>query len=140
MRLSVSSFVTVSLPMMTTALLASRSSTMTKSPGLDGLISAQTDQQVMINLDIGQEGDTSRFAVKGMTLNLKSCVPDYQAVAMPGINGPHPNLSTGHRALEILQEGEFVSMKGTQTVKTLNGSWELVWKKTDQPRREADCR
>ena len=44
------------------------------------------------------------------------------------MNGPNPNLSTGARVLDILNEGEFVDRMGTKVVKALKGCWEMVWR------------
>jgi hypothetical protein len=109
-----------------------------RKPGLKELVEAQQDVRVNINLDIGGKDDTTRLAVSGMVFDLTKNTADYEHVAMPGTNGPHPQLSSGIRGLNLIKEGQFVSLKGTQLVKTLKGCWELIWKK-DAPAGAVLC-
>lgn len=97
--------------------------------GLKAIADAQPTQKVAINLDIGQEGAESRLAITGMKIDLHNDHADYEHVAMPGKNGPHPNLSSDVRKLSLVKEGEFISLTGTKMVKAIKGCWELVWKK-----------
>jgi hypothetical protein len=97
--------------------------------GLKAIADAQPTQQIAINLDIGPEGAESRLAIMGMTVDLHNDQADYEHVAMPGKNGPHPNLSSGIRKLNVVKEGEFISLTGAKMVKAIKGCWELVWKK-----------
>jgi hypothetical protein len=96
--------------------------------GLKQLIEPLTDQRVAVTLEIGKAEDSSRLAVKGMVLDI--CVdtpgPEYDHVKMPGINGPHPNLSAGIRRLDFVQEGSFISHTGMKHVKAEKGCWEMV--------------
>eukprot|EP00339_Tiarina_fusa_P011682 CAMPEP_0117032932 /NCGR_PEP_ID=MMETSP0472-20121206/23571_1 /TAXON_ID=693140 ORGANISM="Tiarina fusus, Strain LIS" /NCGR_SAMPLE_ID=MMETSP0472 /ASSEMBLY_ACC=CAM_ASM_000603 /LENGTH=249 /DNA_ID=CAMNT_0004741713 /DNA_START=107 /DNA_END=853 /DNA_ORIENTATION=- len=101
----------------------------TQKPGLTQLVDAQGEQTLSVTLDIGKEGSESRMAVKGMVLGLHNDKPDYEHVAMPGKNGPNPKLSSGIRALNMIQEGHFISKVGTELVHTLKGCWEMVWRK-----------
>ena len=101
-------------------------------PGLIELVDAQPDQRFSVNLDIGNDKDASRLAIKGMVLDLSKEDAVNEHVAMPGKNGPHPKLSSGIRHLELVEEGSFVSLMGTQVVKALKGCWEMVWRK-DSP-------
>ena len=110
------------------------------------------DLKLVINLDIGDDGSTgdageggrddyyssaattttnTRFVIKDMTINLKNVMPksDDHVIPMPGINGPHPNLSSGRRMLEVLNEGEFVTMDGVQHLQVSKPTWEMIWKK-----------
>jgi len=68
------------------------------------------------------------MSVTGMTLELRNVDPSYAHPAMPGVDGPHPELSTGAKALDVVRDGSFVSLQGTKHVSLLNGCWELVWK------------
>lgn len=105
-------------------------SPMTVKPGLSELVDSLPGRRVSINLNIGQEGDTSRLAISGMVLDLiRDSADAIEHVAMPGKNGPHPNLSSGIRRLNLVEEGSFVSLMGTQAVKTVKGCWEMVWRK-----------
>jgi len=101
----------------------------TVKAGLASLADALLTQKVAINLDIGQEGSESRLSITGMTIDLHNDHADYDHVAMPGKNGPHPKLSSGIRKLNLIKEGEFVNIGGSQLVKAIKGCWELVWKK-----------
>jgi hypothetical protein len=99
-------------------------------PGLRELVDAQPDQRLSLNLNIGKEGDSSRLAITGMVLDLnRDNADENEHVSMPGKNGPHPKLSSGIRRLNLIKEGSFISMKGTEVVKTLKGGWEMVWRK-----------
>ena len=111
-----------------------------KCPNLDGILqSFDLDQKLMINLDVGDTsalsggGAAAGFVVKGMTLKLRNEIPnkhEQDIIAMPGINGPHPNLSSGPRRLDLVDDGHFVSMEGVQHVVPHrdNCAWEMVWK------------
>jgi hypothetical protein len=108
-------------------------SPLTVKPGLSELVDSQPGQRLSINLDIGQKGDASRLAISGMVLDLiRDSADTIDHVAMPGKNGPHPKLSSGIRCLNLVKEGSFVSVLGTQVVKTMKGCWEMVWRK-DSP-------
>ncbi len=116
-----------------TAMLATSGSGFLFEPsvkvGLKAIADAQQTQKVAINLDIGQEGAESRLAITGMMVDLHNDDADYDHVAMPGKNGPHPKLSSGIRKLNLTKEGEFISLTGSKMVKAIKGCWELVWKK-----------
>lgn len=97
--------------------------------GLKAIVDAQPTQKLAINMDIGKEGTNSRLAITGMMVDLHSTSAAYEHVAMPGENGPHPQLSSGSRKLDLLKQGEFVSLTGSKLVNAIKGCWELVWKK-----------
>lgn len=107
-------------------------------PGLDKIIETQTDQQFSIDMDIGNDGDDARIAIKGLKLELKKDEAKYDHVAMPGKNGPNSNLSSGVMALDLIKEGSFINQMGTQIVKTIKGCWEVVWRK-DAPAGALIC-
>jgi hypothetical protein len=99
-------------------------------PGLRELVDAQPDQRLSLHLNIGREGDASRLTITGMVLDLnRDNADENEHVSMPGKNGPHPKLSSGIRRLNLIKEGSFISMMGTEVVKTLKGCWEMVWRK-----------
>jgi hypothetical protein len=103
--------------------------TVIRRPGLDQVVESQTDQRVAVSLDIGTpEEHSSRLAVKGLVLDLKNELPSESHVKMPGYNGPHPNLSSGIRRLDLVEEGSFISQTGKNIVSILNGCWEFVWR------------
>jgi hypothetical protein len=98
-------------------------------PGLVQMIEAQTEQRLSVTLNIGKEGDSSRLPIKGMIFDLHKEPAQYEHVPMPGIDGPHPELSSGARRLDLIKEGHYSGMSGLQEVRTLKGCWEMVWKK-----------
>lgn len=104
----------------------------TVKAGLKAIADAIPTQKVAINLDIGQEGAETRLAITGMMIDLHTDEANYDHVAMPGKNGPHPKLSSGIRKLDLIKEGQFINLGGSQLVKAVKGCWELVWKK-DSP-------
>jgi hypothetical protein len=111
---------------------------MMQKPGLTQLVDSQKEQTLSVTLDIGKEGGESRMAVKGLILGLYNEAPDYDHVAMPGHNGPHPKMSSGIRKMNLIQEGHFISKLGTELVHTLKGCWEMVWRK-DAPAGALIC-
>lgn len=103
------------------------------NPALKTFAESATGVRFDIRLDVtgsknNRANDRSQMSIGGMTLELRNVDPSYVHPAMPGINGPHPQLSTGAKALDIVREGSFVSLQGTKHVSLLNGCWELVWK------------
>jgi hypothetical protein len=111
---------------------------MITKPGLLQLVEAQTDQRLSVTLVIGKEGDSSRLPIKGMVFDLHKEHAQYEHVPMPGIDGPHPNLSSGARRLDLIKEGHYSGMSGSQEVRTLKGCWEMVWRK-DSPAGSLLC-
>lgn len=101
----------------------------TIKPGLVQMIEAQTEQRLTVTLNIGKDGDSSRLPIKGMVFDLHTEPAQYEHVPMPGIDGPHPMLSSGARRLDLIKEGHYSGMSGTQEVRTLKGCWEMVWRK-----------
>jgi len=104
----------------------------------NNVVDTQTPQKVSINMDIGTPDAISRLAISGMTLDLHNEPANYDHVVMPGFNGPHPKLSSGVKKLDLLKQGEFVSLAGAKTVRALKGCWEMVWKK-DSPAGALVC-
>jgi hypothetical protein len=99
-------------------------------PGLIDMVNVQKDFKLNIVLSIGDNKvGASQIAIRGMEFDLHKEKPDYDHVKLPGINGPHPNLSTGARKLSMIREGEFIDGMGINLVKTLKGCWEMVWRK-----------
>eukprot|EP00545_Synedropsis_sp_CCMP1620_P003111 CAMPEP_0119008880 /NCGR_PEP_ID=MMETSP1176-20130426/4000_1 /TAXON_ID=265551 /ORGANISM="Synedropsis recta cf, Strain CCMP1620" /LENGTH=274 /DNA_ID=CAMNT_0006961291 /DNA_START=65 /DNA_END=889 /DNA_ORIENTATION=+ len=95
--------------------------------GLVQVTDSQKTTPLTIKLDVGITDD-ARLNIQGLMLELSSKEANYEHPKMPGADGPHPQLSSGVRTLNILKEGSFVDMNGQKTVKTLNGCWEMVWK------------
>eukprot|EP00980_Cylindrotheca_fusiformis_P004059 scaffold880_cov132-Cylindrotheca_fusiformis.AAC.55 len=100
-----------------------------QAPGLMQIIDAQSVQRLSINLDIGGEQDESHLVIRDVVFDLFKDAPVSEHVKMPGINGPHPKLSSGVRRLDIIEGGHYISLKGMETIKTSKSCWELNWKK-----------
>lgn len=76
--------------------------------------------------------------ISGMLLELSSKLANYVHPKMPGADGPQPQLSSGVRTLNLIEEGTFVDMMGKTTVKALNGCWEMIWRE-DNPAGSLIC-
>jgi len=81
-----------------------------------------------VQLDVGAVESSSRLNVNALVFELSSPTADYAHPPLPGVNGPRSHHSSGARTLKVNQEGYYIDMKGMQHVKTLDGSWEMVWK------------
>lgn len=95
--------------------------------GLIRVTDAQQATLLNIKLDVGTTKE-SRMSVSGMILELSSKVANYIHPKMPGADGPHPQLSSGVRTLNLIEEGSYIDMMGKKAVKTLNGCWEMIWR------------
>jgi hypothetical protein len=95
--------------------------------GLIQLTDAQKTTPLTIQMDVGIS-DESRMNIRGLLLELSSPLADYVRPNMPGADGPHPQLSSGVRTLQVIQPGSFITMSGQQQVQALNGCWEMVWR------------
>jgi hypothetical protein len=106
-------------------------------PDLLQITEKQEDKKLNIQLCIGHP-DEAQMAITGMVIELHHEAADYEHVILPGADGPHRDLSTGHRRLDVLSEGHFVSLLGTRHVKTVKGCWEMCWRK-DKPAGTLVC-
>ena len=94
------------------------------------MLDAQTMTRLSINLDVGKEGEGSRFAIRNMVLDLYHDPPTNEhVVGMPGKNGPHPKVSSGIRRLDVIDGGHFISQKGIEHIEATKSAWEVNWKK-----------
>mmetsp|Transcript_18972 Transcript_18972/g.44449 ORF Transcript_18972/g.44449 Transcript_18972/m.44449 type:complete len:296 (-) Transcript_18972:171-1058(-) len=94
--------------------------------------------KILIRLDIGKIASTgangvprmtgNRLGIDGLTVELKNDKGD-KLPKMPGSDGPNPQLSSGSKSLEVVEEGKFVDFSGTRRATLSNGAWELVWRK-----------
>lgn len=106
--------------------------TLPGDPALIDFADAQSGQSLQFRLEIGQDKDesTPNLLIDGLHLELdgtelsETC----QRVPLPGIDGPHPDLSSGPRLLHTRGDGTFVSMDGLKTLDLRDGCWELVWR------------
>merc|ERR1712157_579617 len=99
---------------------------------LKKIIDAQEATPLEINLDVGANhggASSSRLNVNGMAFEISPKPANYDHPKMPGANGKTPQLSSGARALKLIEEGHYVDMSGTRHVKALNGCWEIFWRK-----------
>ena len=137
MRISVCFLV---MPTMATAFLSSNLFT-TPEPevraDLKHLTDMQADHKLKIRLDIGHEGD-SHLIITGLILELHHDLADYDHAQLPGADGNFPKISSGHRRLDLLSDGHFINMLGTQHVKMLKPCWEINWRK-DKPAGTLIC-
>lgn len=124
---SVISFIVIIFPANTSGFLFP--SPMTIKEGLVEVVDSQKVTSLSIQLDIGEDKQNApRLNVKDINIALASKPAAYTHPLMPGANGPHPQLSSGPRTLTVTKQGHFISMAGEQTVETLNGCWEIVWR------------
>jgi hypothetical protein len=95
--------------------------------GLVQVVDAQETKVLNIKLDIGNFPDTY-LSIRDMVVALSSAENDRSHPKMPGAQGPHPQLSSGVRSLDVMEDGYFIGMNGKVMVKALNGCWEMVWR------------
>lgn len=99
---------------------------------LKRLVEAQDQKRLSFGLDIGNPGDESRLAIDGIVFDLTKHAPTStnDFVKMPGANGTPQlrSLSGGIHTLSVVNDGSFISMAGSNTVKTLKGCWEIIWR------------
>lgn len=107
-------------------------------PDLLQITDEQEDIELNIQLLLGPHDDGPQLAITNMVVGLCHDSAEYEHIGLPGADGQHKKLSTGHRSLKILEEGRFINMKGTQHVKGENGCWEMCWRK-DKPAGTLIC-
>mmetsp|Transcript_34479 Transcript_34479/g.63715 ORF Transcript_34479/g.63715 Transcript_34479/m.63715 type:complete len:304 (-) Transcript_34479:484-1395(-) len=106
--------------------------TQSGDPALIDFADAQSGQSLKVRLEIGDDEDESKpnLLIDGLHLQFDGAsVPkDAPRVTLPGIDGPHPKVSSGPRVLHTINEGMFVTMNGMHTLDLRDGCWELVWR------------
>jgi len=112
--------------------------TMQRAPVLDEIMKSKSIEKLSIHLDIGGGKDQSHLVVRDAIFDFHLGAPLEDHVSLPGINGPHPTVSSGAQNLEVVNGGHFVSMKGAQDVKLDHSCWEINWKK-DAPAGALIC-
>ena len=71
----------------------------------------------------------TKLPINGLMVKLEDFEPEKdKRLSMPGANGPHPQLSTGVRSLNVLKNAGFIDMSGFQKVELSNGCWEMGWR------------
>lgn len=106
-------------------------------PDLLQITDKQKDQLLKIQLNIGEE-DGPQMAVSDIIVELHHEPADYEHTSLPGANGQHHKLSSGHRRLDLISDGSFVNMLGVQYVQMQKGCWEMCWRK-DKPAGTLIC-
>eukprot|EP00547_Thalassionema_nitzschioides_P002336 CAMPEP_0194224458 /NCGR_PEP_ID=MMETSP0156-20130528/37505_1 /TAXON_ID=33649 /ORGANISM="Thalassionema nitzschioides, Strain L26-B" /LENGTH=281 /DNA_ID=CAMNT_0038956029 /DNA_START=75 /DNA_END=920 /DNA_ORIENTATION=- len=97
--------------------------------GLIKAVESKKTTSMDIKLEIGIKPE-SRMTINGLKLNFSSdpVADSCDHPAMPGVNGPHPQLSSGVRTLQVVEDGWFIDMTGKRGVQLKNGCWEMVWR------------
>jgi len=112
------------------------------NPKIEQFALSQVDQLLRIRLNLGNEADESRLAIDGILLELggRDQQDRRRLGPLPGANGPNPDLSSGARVLNLLEDGSFVDLTGKRTVElSPDGScWEMIWRK-DAPAGALIC-
>ena len=101
------------------------------------LTEKQDEKLLKITLNIGEE-DGPRMAVANMVVELHNDPANYEHTTLPGADGEYSQLSSGHRRLDVVSEGHFINLKGTQHVKMDKGCWEMCWR-DDKPAGTLIC-
>jgi hypothetical protein len=105
----------------------------TPFPQLKELAETQTaDVRIKVKLDIYDRKSKAspHLLLDGLELSLR---PEKSAkgasVGLPGSEGPHPQTSSGSKAVEVHGLPYFIGMRGKEHVPMERGGWEMVWKK-----------
>ena len=100
------------------------------SPDLTRYTDFITSSTFTCRLNIGlpnQEGAV--FPITNFQFRLcKGSGTDEERVALPGADGPRPQLSSGPHRISTLTEGSYISMEGAKNVPLGRGAWELIWR------------
>ncbi len=110
---------------------------MSVKPDLLQLTDKQSEKLLSIHLHVGDE-EGPRMAVTDLMIELHHETADYEHTTLPGADGQHHKLSSGHRRLEVITNGHFVNLMGTQHVAMQKGCWEMCWRK-DKPAGTLIC-
>eukprot|EP00568_Trieres_chinensis_P008576 CAMPEP_0183298078 /NCGR_PEP_ID=MMETSP0160_2-20130417/5199_1 /TAXON_ID=2839 ORGANISM="Odontella Sinensis, Strain Grunow 1884" /NCGR_SAMPLE_ID=MMETSP0160_2 /ASSEMBLY_ACC=CAM_ASM_000250 /LENGTH=294 /DNA_ID=CAMNT_0025460029 /DNA_START=162 /DNA_END=1046 /DNA_ORIENTATION=+ len=111
------------------------------NPLLHDHASVQSGLSLKIRLNIGRDdGNEMRLPIDGLRIELEgSPLPkESKRPAIPGADGPNPNLSSGPMKLNLIQDGMFIDMNGLHEIGLKNGCWEMVWRK-DVPAGSIIC-
>lgn len=101
------------------------------------LTNTQGDKRLNIQLHIGDE-DGPRLAVTDLVFELHHDDANYDHTSLPGADGKHKKLSSGHRRLDVIHCGKFINLSGTQHVEPQKGCWEICWRE-DKPAGTLIC-
>jgi hypothetical protein len=97
--------------------------------GLIQAVEATKTKSMAIKLEVGMKRE-SKLTINDLKLDFSSdpVVDSSHHPAMPGVNGPHPQTSSGIRNLQVKEDGWFIDMSGKKDVQLKNGCWELIWR------------
>ena len=98
------------------------------NPALAQYAQAQSGIILDLCLDVGSSKD-SRMCLQGLLMELShEDAVDKERPALPGFDGPNPNVSAGAKSIYVKEDAFFVSMAGKQNVPLHQGCWEMVWR------------
>lgn len=106
-------------------------------PDLLQTVEKQQTKQLKLQILIGGE-DGAQMAISDMVIELHHESADYAHSSLPGADGKHKKLSSGHRRLDVVSQGHYIDLMGTQHVKTEKECWEMCWRK-DKPAGTLIC-
>ncbi len=90
-----------------------------------------------IRLDVGQvqmkDGKPlitgNRLGIDNLLLQLHGKeIASPQHAKLPGADGPNPQLSSGPKSLEVVNQGSYVDLTGMRSIKLEDGAWEMIWR------------
>lgn len=126
---SIRFFLFAALPMTTHAFIFNA---FAAYPSLQEHAKAQTDCELNIRLDIGDDNknnnNAARFVLDGLSVNLLQNKAKSHKVPLPGASGPHPQTSSGAKQTKVLQLPYFIGINGLEQVTLEDGVWEMVWR------------
>ena len=100
------------------------------NPSLEKYAEAQEDALLKIRLDVGQvEMKDSKPLITGNRLGIDNLflqlngkeIASPKHAKLPGADGPNPQLSSGPKSLEVVNQGSYVDLTGTRHVKLEDG-------------------
>ena len=112
------------------------------SPLLSEVSEYKMGDKFSISMDVGEK-DQVHMNLNGLTIELlQEGAPKDERVGLPGVDGPHPQTSTGALAIKVHSSPSFIDMYGTQKVRFEKACYEMVWKKvrTKTPFSCVGCR
>jgi len=109
-----------------------------RAPILDDILKTKPFESLSLILDIVDDKHQSHLHIRDTKLEFHRGDAPEDHVAMPGINGPEPAVSSGALQLDVVDGGHFISMKGAENINLAHGCWEINWWK-DAPAGALIC-
>mmetsp|Transcript_19043 Transcript_19043/g.44364 ORF Transcript_19043/g.44364 Transcript_19043/m.44364 type:complete len:298 (+) Transcript_19043:107-1000(+) len=101
----------------------------TQKSKLVQIAQTQIGTELKLRLDlVGKEDADAKMGISGLILRLTDREASKAHPKMPGADGAIPQISTGLRSVEVVQEGYTVTREGLKNTRLMNGCWEMVWK------------